>query len=158
MTCPCCNPCSGPCDGETPCPESCACVGGQCVADACLPGYECVGMADCELDYCELVDGEWVTGVLGDPIPCPECPDGWDTWMVEYPAPWDPAVTLRFYECTKVLPADYATCCSPNAPRFQNGNLSECATDVQFEQETGGAMSPYFPCNWGYGCEEIALP
>ena len=27
----CCNKCSGPCDGESPCPEGCACVDGQCV-------------------------------------------------------------------------------------------------------------------------------
>jgi hypothetical protein len=27
----CCNKCSGPCDGETPCPEGCACVDGECV-------------------------------------------------------------------------------------------------------------------------------
>ncbi len=129
---------------------------------ACEPGYECIGTADCTLfGYCEQVDGEWMwsgEGGGGGVIPCPECPDGWTTFMNEGPAPWDPEVTLRFYQCITSKPADYATCCSPDAPRFENGNLSECETDAQFQQDTTEDGVVYSPCNWGYGCAEILLP
>ena len=158
----CCGGCSGPCESNGDCAPGCVCVDGECVTDACEPGYECIGTADCTLfGYCEQVDGEWMwsgAGGGGGVIPCPECPDGWTTFMNEGPAPWDPEVTLRFYTCITSKPADYATCCSPNAPRFENGNLSECETDGQFQQDTTADGAFYLPCNWGYGCEEILLP
>lgn len=68
--------CSGPCDGETPCPEGCCCVQGQCVPNP-EPGQPCQCGGPCEGELMCSEGCYCVNGECSETMPCNTCDIFW---------------------------------------------------------------------------------
>jgi hypothetical protein len=77
----------------------------------CPPDSECTAFVEAKLEYCEFVDGEWI--LFGGGV-C-ACGNGLTEEIIyEGPAEFTPN-NIKILRCIGEAPADYATCCSPEA-------------------------------------------
>jgi hypothetical protein len=100
--------------GSICCPSE---VAADPCAAQCPPNSQCIAFVEARLDYCEQVDGQWIRfggGICG-------CGNGLTEEIIyEGPAEFTPN-NIKILRCIGEAPADYATCCSPEANPL-NGN------------------------------------
>lgn len=150
-SCCCTPPCTGPCDEETPCPEGCVCVEGECISVECV---SCHGPSQWRIvdgDGNVFASGDFILGlaglycVTGSPLtPTHYWTTGTQEWKLEVYGCTEAWAVLDSWEWTITL-------CEGVSERYPQYTLDESwpppeGCDCAYLNSTQEIIDPCVPC------------